>query len=213
MSINPYPMIPASAFPNLTTSTSATNANANSNANAAPNPIPNAQKLNHYNYPTYPHLQSAAMNMNVNSGAGQEAPRPPSPVQPAVTPAVASTCVKKLISSELKGAGFDGGQTGAMQRLEHEVVAFVQRLYLHAHEYAELSNRSGPVATDLLRTCDDYGLSTESLRLVKSKTNRRKRKSPDTAHSAELIVRETRSPTPELLPSDDEKTPNIPATI
>ncbi|KAK1232398.1 hypothetical protein PQX77_004468 [Marasmius sp. AFHP31] len=222
MSINPYPMIPASAFANLPAPTTNNNNNNisintnNINMNTgtpipAPNPAPNLNvpKPATY-YPAFPHLQLA---VSANS-ASQEPPRPPSPVQPAVTPSVASTCVRKLISSELKGAGFDGAQAAAMERLEQEVAAFVQRLYLHAHEYAELSNRSGPVATDVLRTCDDYGLPTENLRQVKAKTNKRKRKAPDTFHNAELISQESRPSTPELLPSDEEDTPpNVPSTI
>ncbi|ESK97461.1 transcription initiation factor tfiid subunit 8 [Moniliophthora roreri MCA 2997] len=194
-SINPYPIIPASAFTNLTAQTTAA---ASTNVQKPPAPY----------YPTFPHLQLQAQQQP------QEPPRPPSPVQPAVTPEIASNCIRKLISSELKGAHFDGAQPAAVERLEKEVVAFVQRLYQRAHEYADLSNRSGPVATDLLRTCDDYGLSTEQLRAVKAKTMKRKRKAPETVQPSALVPLESRSPSPELLPSDDEDVPQIiPATI
>ncbi|KAF9263615.1 hypothetical protein L218DRAFT_901883 [Marasmius fiardii PR-910] len=205
MSINPYPMVPASAFANLP------NATASVASVATPKPT---------FYPAFPHLQQMT---SVPNQPSQEPPRPPSPAQPAVTPAIASKCVRKLISSELKGAQFDGAQGAAMERLEQEVVAFVQRLYHHAHEYAELSNRTRPVATDMLRTCDDYGISTESLRKVKGKTLRRKRtycdhssilELPDSVRPHELTTPESRSPSPELLPSDDEEMqPNIPTTI
>ncbi|KAG7097187.1 hypothetical protein E1B28_004559 [Marasmius oreades] len=195
MSINPYPMVPASAFANLPTNLNP--------STTAPVPKPNF-------YPAFPHLQLSS----VPNQPSQEPPRPPSPAPPAVTPTVASKCVRKLITSELKGVQFDGAQGAAMERLEQEVVAFVQRLYHRAHEYAELSNRAGPVATDLLRTCDDYGISTESLRKVKSKTLRRRRKAPDMVRPHQLTSLEPRSPSPELLPSDDEETPaSIPATI
>ncbi|KAK7060330.1 hypothetical protein VNI00_001095 [Paramarasmius palmivorus] len=190
-SINPYPIVPTSAFTNLTPAPNS----------SSPKPAPY--------YPTFPHLQLQAQQQQL-----QEPPRPPSPVQPAVTPEIASNCIRKLISSELKGAHFDGAHPAALDRLEKEVVAFVQQLYQRAHEYADLSNRTGPVITDLLRTCDDYGLSTDHLRKVKAKTVKRKRKSPEIVQPPTLAPPESRSPSPELLPSDDEGIPPvIPTTI
>jgi hypothetical protein len=54
---------------------------------------------------------------------------PPSPEQPSapdvneVTPEVASQSLRKLISFELQGAGFEAAQQQTMERLETELVA------------------------------------------------------------------------------------------
>ena len=66
-------------------------------------------------FPTFPHLQQQQP---------QKPPdvRPPPP-EPSVTPAVASRAIQRLVSSELRFAGFDSAPQSVVQRLELEVVA------------------------------------------------------------------------------------------
>ncbi|KAJ3768517.1 hypothetical protein FB446DRAFT_751252 [Lentinula raphanica] len=151
--------------------------------------------------------------------------RPSSPVAPTVTAREASQAVQRLAASELKEAGFSGAQPEALYVLEQEVVGFVQSLYTLAHRYSNLSNRSGPIATDLLLATEDldkewaYDVSPEKLAKWQRKRERRKAakdaKGKRNASTAErekksfspapsLVPHPTRTPTPELLPSDDE---------
>ncbi|KAG7448947.1 uncharacterized protein BT62DRAFT_928958 [Guyanagaster necrorhizus] len=123
-------------------------------------------------------------------------PSPPSPVPPAISPAAASDATRRLVSIELKRAGFDAAEPDAVVRLEHEVVAIVEALYHRAHEYANLSNRAGAVATDLMLACKDYELDVKGLRAQTRKRN--------AASLPALIPPSSRSPSPELLPSDDD---------
>ncbi|KAF7433299.1 hypothetical protein PC9H_005249 [Pleurotus ostreatus] len=137
-----------------------------------------------------------------------ELPSPP-PIIPSVTPEVASQAMAKLISYQLKESGFNKAENEALQKLEHEVVAFVQELYQRAHEYANLANRGGPIATDLLRSCQEHGLESKDLRRIRTK---HRKKAADGFNPPTLISPPSRSPSPELLPSDDEQPP-VPVTL
>lgn len=58
----------------------------------------------------------------------------------------------------------------------HELTyAVVERLYERAHEYANLSNRAGAIATDLVLACEEYKLSPKTLHPMRSKIKKRKR--------------------------------------
>lgn len=46
---------------------------------------------------------------------------PPDPAEPSVTPHVASKAMQRLVSYELRNAGFERATQPAIQRLEHEV--------------------------------------------------------------------------------------------
>ncbi|KAK7470899.1 hypothetical protein VKT23_002315 [Stygiomarasmius scandens] len=143
-----------------------------------------------------------------------EPPRPPSPPQPAVTPQVASQSIQRLVSSEFRDAGFEGAQPSALYRLEQEAVSFVQQLYQRAHAYANLSNRSAPIATDLLLAAEEFGLSLSELRSVKSKITKKRRKAIEPVRAPELVAPESRSESPDLLASDDESVPQTaPSTL
>ncbi|KAE9385154.1 hypothetical protein BT96DRAFT_605972 [Gymnopus androsaceus JB14] len=158
---------------------------------------------------------------SVSQLLSQQAPRPPagpvvrpsSPVQAAVDSKVASQVVQRLAASELKEAGFTGAQTEALYVLEMQVVNFVQSLYHRAHEYANLANRSGPIATDLLLATEEidkewaYEVSPEKLGKWLRKRQRREKKKKEkslSAHAPSLIPPPSRSPSPELLSSDEE---------
>ncbi|THV05503.1 hypothetical protein K435DRAFT_647185 [Dendrothele bispora CBS 962.96] len=144
-----------------------------------------------------------------------EPPRPPSPPQPAVTPQVASQTIQRLVSSEFRDAGFEGTQPSALYRLEQEVVSFVQQLYQRAHAYANLSNRSTPIATDLLLAAEEFGLSLNELRSVKTKIAKKRRSaSIEPVRAPDLVTPESRPASPDQLPSDDESVPQtVPSTL
>jgi transcription initiation factor TFIID subunit 8 len=96
----------------------------------------------------------------------------------------------------LRKAGFDGSDSGAMKRLEAEVVectppfivlmsslimvliprADVKMLFERAHELADLANRSGPIVTDLLLACKERNVDPEQLRKVAGGSRGKKRK-------------------------------------
>ncbi|KAI0040699.1 hypothetical protein FA95DRAFT_1566187 [Auriscalpium vulgare] len=83
-----------------------------------------------------------------------------------VDPAVASRSLDKLISFELKNEGFDAAEPAALRKLEAEVVAFIEELHKSAHEYANLANRTAPLAKDALEAVEEVGIELEDLRLV-----------------------------------------------
>ncbi|KAJ4472225.1 hypothetical protein J3R30DRAFT_3523975 [Lentinula aciculospora] len=164
--------------------------------------------------------------------------RPSSPAAPAVTAHEASQVVQRLAVSELKNAGFSGAKPEALYVLEQEVVGFVQSLYTLAHEYSNLANRSGPIATDLLLATEEldrdwaYELGPEKLAKWLRRRERRKAKkdakgkgkptAEEKAYSStpSLSPHPARSPTPELLQSDDDMdlddvvpTASIPAPV
>ncbi|KAF4574747.1 hypothetical protein EYR36_006097 [Pleurotus pulmonarius] len=145
-----------------------------------------------------------------------ELPSPP-PLIPSVTPEVASQAMTKLISYQLKESGFNKAENEALQKLENQVVAFVQELYQRAHEYANLANRGGPIATDLLRSCQEHGLESKDLRRIRTKHRKKAAGSQfitkrEGFNPPTLISPPSRSPSPELLPSDDEQPP-VPGTL
>ncbi|KAF8076141.1 hypothetical protein FPV67DRAFT_1664442 [Lyophyllum atratum] len=90
----------------------------------------------------------------------------------------------------------------------------VEQLFERAHEYANLSNRAGAIATDLILACDEFDMLPEKLRGVQLKTRRKRRRSDAAVHAPTLLPAPSRSPSPDLLPSDDEGTPiTIPLTL
>jgi len=127
----------------------------------------------------------------------------------SVTPQIASRAVQHLLASQLRRVGYDSAQPLALRRMELEVVAFVSRLYERAHEHANLANRSGPIATDLLLASAECGLQTKDLHKLGAKSKKRKR---GTMRPLEpFLPPPSRSPSPELLLSDDDD--DAPAVI
>ncbi|KAF9485405.1 hypothetical protein BDN70DRAFT_871456 [Pholiota conissans] len=138
---------------------------------------------------------------------------PPDPSEPSVTPEVASLAMQRLVLNELRNAGFERAAHPAVQRLEKEVAIFVQQLFQRAHEYANLSNRAGPIASDVLLACEEFDMPPQELyRLKKTLKRKRGKERPVLAKPATLISLPSRSPSPELLASDDEDN-NVPSTI
>ncbi|EPQ59583.1 hypothetical protein GLOTRDRAFT_119628 [Gloeophyllum trabeum ATCC 11539] len=143
----------------------------------------------------------------------------PDPLSPpdlsSISPKVASQATQRLISTQLKSAGFDAAESIALQRLEAEVVAFVSRIYEQAHEYANLANRAKPIAKDLLLAQEECGLEIAKLRQIARKTKKRKSQGEEGYEPIALEPAPPRSPSPELLPSDDETNPVllVPATL
>ncbi|KAG9317653.1 hypothetical protein JVU11DRAFT_1864 [Chiua virens] len=137
-------------------------------------------------------------------------PAPPTaPDIPTISPQIASNELRKLIVSQLKSTEFDTIEHQALQRLELEVVAFVQTLFEHAHEYANLANRAVPMATDVLLACNDRGLKGKDLHGIVLAS----RSSSVTAESS-FELSSPREDSPELLASDDEGAPPvIPTTL
>ncbi|KAJ6539114.1 hypothetical protein B0H19DRAFT_1314063 [Mycena capillaripes] len=138
---------------------------------------------------------------------------PPPPDLTSITPHVASKAIERLIMSELRDAGFSAAQPQTMERLERDVVAFIERLYERAHQYANLSNRSAAIATDLVLACEEFKIAPESLRPIRAKITRKKKKKT-VPPTPVLIPARSRSPSPTRLPSDDESVPpSIPVTL
>ncbi|KAH0840115.1 hypothetical protein J3R83DRAFT_1091 [Lanmaoa asiatica] len=128
---------------------------------------------------------------------------------PTISPQIASREVRKLIVSQLKIGEFESIERRALQRLELEVVAFIQSLYEQAHEYANLANRAVPIATDVLLACSDRGLKGKELHNVALAS-----RSAGVLAESSLEFAPPREDSPELLPSDDESTPPvIPTTL
>ncbi|KAJ7095159.1 hypothetical protein B0H15DRAFT_775423 [Mycena belliarum] len=180
--------------------------------------------------PTYnPYSQYAAQNPTYAQGyyPTYHAPLPPPPKlsppppdQPppppdltSITPYVASKAIERLMVSELRDAGFSAAQPEALERLERDVIAFIERLYERAHQYANLSNRSAAIATDLVLACEEFNIAPTSLRPTRAKIARRKKRRT-VAGTPTLIPPRSRSPSPARLPSDDESVaPSIPPTL
>lgn len=104
----------------------------------------------------------------------------------------------------------------------HLYCTVVEELFSKAHEYANLANRAGPIASDLVLACDDYNLPPAELYSVQRKALGRKKSStslsPTKTEGAvplpSLVPPPSRSPSPELLPSDDESgAPTRPTTL
>ncbi|KAF9563716.1 hypothetical protein CPC08DRAFT_686264 [Agrocybe pediades] len=142
----------------------------------------------------------------------------PDPAEPAVTPEVASKAIQRLVSYELQNAGFERAEYPALYRLEVEVATVVQQLFQRAHEYANLANRAGAIASDLLLACEDLDMPPKELYQVQKANMKRKHRNEDRGKPAlqppQLISPPSRSPSPELLPSDDEEAAaTIPSTL
>ncbi|KAI0637877.1 hypothetical protein C8Q77DRAFT_1153577 [Trametes polyzona] len=166
-------------------------------------------------YPGYPPRPGAGYTFDPAAAGTSNQPQvgPHSaPEVPGVSPQLASHAMQRLVSSELRDAGFDSAEAGALRRLEREVSEFVQELYERAHEYANLAQRAGPIAKDLLAASDDYGLEASAM-LHFSKKSRKQKKDPSQGTML-LLPPPSRSPSPELLSSDDENAPPaIPMTL
>ncbi|KAF7301476.1 hypothetical protein MIND_00713000 [Mycena indigotica] len=137
---------------------------------------------------------------------------PAPPDLTSITPAVAKETIRRVLVSELSDAGFSSSDAQALDRLERDVVAFIQRLYERAHQYANLSNRSGAIATDMILACEELDIVPEKLRPMRSKM-KRKKKSKEVPAVPSLLPARSRSPSPTRLPSDDEVAPIIPVTL
>ncbi|KAL0949548.1 hypothetical protein HGRIS_009597 [Hohenbuehelia grisea] len=147
-----------------------------------------------------------------NSQQVPSKPAPP-PTLPGVTPAVAGKAVDRLVSYELKAAGFNSAEPLALQRLEVEVGAFIEQLFQRVHEYATLANRSGPIATDLISACAELDLHPKDLRRVCARTARRQKRGHTALAPLNLLPLRSESPPPETLNSDEEETPAVPQTL
>ncbi|KAH9943121.1 uncharacterized protein BXZ73DRAFT_97176 [Epithele typhae] len=135
--------------------------------------------------------------------SGAHTQPPTAPEIPGVTAQLASHALGRLISTEMRDAGFESAELRAVRRLELEVAALVQQLYERAHEYANLANRAKPVVTDVLCASDDFNLEAVEIYRLSKKSRKRKRNG-----SMRLLPPAKRSPSPELLSSDDEGTPS-----
>ncbi|RPD74346.1 hypothetical protein L226DRAFT_560599 [Lentinus tigrinus ALCF2SS1-7] len=164
-------------------------------------------------YPAYPARSGAAGYPYDPAGAALTHPQggpPTAPEIPGVSAQLASHAIQRLISVEMRDAGFEAAEPGAIRRLELEVAAFVQQLYERAHEYANLANRAKPVIPDVLAASDDYNLEASEVYRISKKSRKRKRGQG----TMQLLPPPSRSPSPELLSSDDEGAPpTIPMTL
>jgi len=95
--------------------------------------------------------------------------------------------------------------------LDH-FLAVIDRIFKLAHEYANHGNRAGPIATDVLLACRGYGIEPKQLRQI-GLASRKRRREGSLPRKLEIVPPASRSPSPELLDSDDESTPTVPATL
>jgi transcription initiation factor TFIID subunit 8 len=113
----------------------------------------------------------------------------------AVDPEIASKAMNRFISAELKYEGFDAAEPAVLSRLEAEVVhcgshihltsldvltainpcLVIQDLHRKIHDYANLANRTAPLASDMLDISQECGLETDSLRLTSELSKLRRR--------------------------------------
>ena len=113
--------------------------------------------------------------------------------------------------------------------LNRSSLSVVQQLFQRTHEYANLANRAGAIASDMLLACEDFNLPPKDLYKIKISTTKRKRayylskilqsiihepgQAPSTV-AMTLLAPPSRSPSPELLASDDEDASStIPTTL
>ena len=115
-----------------------------------------------------------------------------------VNPETASRVMHRFISAELKHEGFDAAEPVALDRLEAEVVhcgllvlwnysailtsidasPVIQDLHRKIHDYANLANRTTPLASDMFDISQEYGLDTDSLQLISELSKLRRRGTP-----------------------------------
>lgn len=201
-------------------------------------------------YPPQPGVQVFSFNDPAAGSARPQGGPPTAPEIPGVSSQLASHCLHRLISAEMRDAGFESAEPGAMRRLELEVVAcastrfvslytitltpslpVIEQLYERAHEYANLANRAKPVVSDVLSASDDYNLEAAEVYRFSRKSRKRKRGVSCASHvciqsgsccmqpsggqnAITLLPPPPRSPSPELLSSDDEGVPpTIPMTL
>ncbi|KAI0254334.1 hypothetical protein BJV78DRAFT_1187018 [Lactifluus subvellereus] len=131
-----------------------------------------------------------------------------------VDPEIASKAMNRFISTEVKYEGFDAAEPAALSRLEAEVVNFIQDLHRKIHDYANLANRTAPLAYDMFDISHECGLDTEGLRLTSELSKLRRRGSTAVIEPLALLPTGRRSPPPKLLSSDDEGSPpTVPSTL
>ncbi|KAI0688555.1 hypothetical protein BC835DRAFT_1443093 [Cytidiella melzeri] len=181
-----------------------------------PSPPTPAQYSVPYSQPQPPYYGTSYQSNNVPLKS--QSPPPEQSTAPEVsdmTPGVACRALRRLISFELQGAGFEAAHPLAMQRLETEVVTFLSQIFQHAHDCSNLANRAKPIVTDLMLGCEQVGYHTNDLHRVVVASRKRKRgKSHEIEIAAQLVPPPSRSPSPDLLSSDDEGVPPvIPATL
>jgi transcription initiation factor TFIID subunit 8 len=112
-----------------------------------------------------------------------------------VNPEIATRAMHRFISAELKHEGFNAADPAALDRLEAEVVhcvllvlsrrlailtsldarLVIQDLHRKIHDYADLANRTAPLASDMFDMSQECGLDTESLRLTSELSKLRRR--------------------------------------
>lgn len=114
-----------------------------------------------------------------------------------VSPETASRVMHRFISAELKHEGFDAAEPAALDRLEAEAVhcgllvlwnrlaityidacPVIQDLHRKIHDYANLANRTAPLASDMFAISQEYGLDTDSLQLISELSKLRRRGTP-----------------------------------
>jgi transcription initiation factor TFIID subunit 8 len=108
----------------------------------------------------------------------------------------------------------------------------IQDLHRKIHDYANLANRTAPLASDMFEISQECGLDTEGLRLISELSKLRRRGarwkwlchlpskrglykgSTAVTELVTLLPAGRRSPPPKLLSSDDEGSPpTIPSTL
>ncbi|TFK56101.1 hypothetical protein OE88DRAFT_1652707 [Heliocybe sulcata] len=131
-------------------------------------------------------------------------PNDPPDLTSAITPKMACDVIRRLVTTQLKSAGFDAAEPEALQKLEEGVIDVITLMYERAHEFANLANRARPMAKDLLLAQAEVGMDTAELRQVARKTKKRKQQQEEGYSPVILESAPPEDNPPKMLPSDDE---------
>ncbi|KAF6742634.1 hypothetical protein DFP72DRAFT_860334 [Ephemerocybe angulata] len=132
-----------------------------------------------------PIVAPGALSYYAFNPAAAQTPREvvPTPAEPTVTPQVADAALRKLVTLELRNAGFERADAGTVGRLEVE-------------------------------GCEEHYLPMDELKEVERRSRRKKRQLNPVNIETVLVPPKSRSPSPDLLDSDEEgTTPAVPLTL
>lgn len=154
----------------------------------APTSLPYFPALTQHSQALY-----ASLSQQHSTSADHHTHHPPEQLPPdltSITHPIASRVLRRLLALELRRAGFDSGTKDALDAIEHQLISctshpllipslltklVIAQLFERVHGYANLANRSGPIATDLLLACQDFRIPLKDLRKLKQKTSKKKR--------------------------------------
>lgn len=136
----------------------------------------------------------ASLSQQHSASTDHHSHHPPEQLPPdltSITQLGASRLLRRLIVHELRRAGFDSAHRTALDAIEHQLITcmfhpprplsspelsepVITQLFERTHGYANLANRAGPIAPDLLLACQDFRIPLKDLQTLKQKTSKKK---------------------------------------